>query len=81
MRRKMRVPALTEWLASPETQVFLACLRQRKAMVLGQFLTGQPVDPTTQGRAAAFHDLELLLTLPADKVQEIFDNVLKEVKK
>lgn len=71
---------LTEWLGSPETKALRLCLRQRQAATLQTFLAGHLVTPAEQGRAAAFHELETLLAKPADKVQEVFDAALKEVK-
>lgn len=40
------------------------------------FLAGEAVDPTRQGKAGAFHDLETLLTGPIENLQE----TLKEPK-
>lgn len=67
----MREIALTEWLVSPETQALVSYLRRRKAGVLGTFLAGTPVDPVAQGRAAAYNELETLLTSPPEEVGKI----------
>lgn len=37
------------------------------------FLAGSPVDPTIQGRAAAFNELEKLLTSGTDAVRLEFE--------
>ena len=76
----MLIPPLTEWLTSPETRVLVHYLRRRQAGTLQTFLSGQPVDPLMQGRAAALHELEQLLTQPADYVRKIFETALKEQK-
>ena len=66
----MLVLDLTAWRADPATAALLRlCLRQQ-APVVGQFLTGQPVDPVQQGRAAAYRELETLLRLPEDKLMQ-----------
>ena len=69
----MREQVLTEWLASPETQALARYLRRRKGPAVGMFLAGSEVEPVAQGRAAAFHELETLLTKPADEVREILE--------
>lgn len=72
--------ALTEWLASRETQLLRAALQRRVAEVTQVFLAGNPVDPNRQGVAAAFHELEKLLGRPAEDVAKVFNNTLKEQK-
>ena len=69
---------LLEWLNSRETQLLQAALRNRKMETLRLFLAGQPVDPVMQGRAAALHDIEQLLGLPADEVKKILEEASKE---
>ena len=71
---------LLEWLNSRETQLLRAVLRQRKTEALRLFLAGQPVDPVTQGRAAGYHDIEVLLGQPADEVKKILEEASKEQK-
>jgi hypothetical protein len=73
----MQEQALTEWLASPGTQTLVRFLRRRKAPVVGVFLAGQVVEPIAQGRAAAYHELEVLLTKPADEVRTILEGGAK----
>lgn len=77
----MSEAGLTAWLDSRGTKVLLAYLRHRKTGPVRTFLAGQPVDPTSQGRVAALHELETLLTSPPDKVKEAFENALKEQNK
>lgn len=74
----MQAADLTGWLNSPETKLLLAYLHRRKAGVLQTFLQGQPVDQAAQGRAAAWHELEILLALPSDEVKRIFETAPKE---
>lgn len=71
---------LTEWLNSRETKLLLVCLRHRRAATLRQFLAGQVVDPVTQGRAAALHELEALLTSPPEQVKQVFETASREHK-
>ena len=73
----MQALRLTEWLNSPETRLLLVLVRQRKAKLVQGFLTGNPVDQLTQGRAAAFHDLEVLLSSSTDHVKATFETALK----
>lgn len=68
------------WRDNPETKALLAYLRRRQAGVVQTFLAGNPVDPKTQGQAAAFHELEKLLTAPVDKLKEALETALKEPK-
>ena len=74
----MQVPNLAAWLHSPETRALLAYLVRRRQQVVAQFLSGQPADPVTQGRAAALHEIAELLTQPADKVKEVLETALRE---
>lgn len=76
----MQEVALTEWLNSRGTQLLLVALRQRRAPTMAAFLAGQPVDLVTQGRAAALHELETLLTSRPDAVRKAFETALKEHK-
>ncbi len=76
----MREADLTEWLNSPETKILQAYLRRRQAETVRLFLLNNPVDPQTQARAAAFHELEKLLGSPADVVQQTFEQALREPK-
>ena len=76
----MREADLTAWLRNPETQVLLAYLHQRRAATVQLFLSGHPVDPVMQGRAAALHELEKLLTSPQDVVRQEFEKYLKGIK-
>lgn len=76
----MQEAVLTDWINSQGTQLLLVYLRRRKAETLKTFLQGQPVDPVHQGRAAALHELETLLLLPADDVKKVFEAALKEQK-
>jgi len=71
---------LLEWLNSRETQLLQAALRNRKMETLRLFLAGQPVDPVTQGRAAAYNDIETLLGQPADEVKMVLETASKEHK-
>jgi len=77
----MREADLTEWLNNPVTVALVAHLRQRRAGAVTTFLQGQPVDPVTQGRAAALYELHQLLTSPSDDVRKVFDNAMKENRK
>ena len=77
----MQEPNLVEWLNSPETKMLLAFLRRRKAGPVAAFLRGEPWDPMQQARAVAYHEIETLLTLPADAVQKELNDALKERKK
>ncbi len=76
----MREADLTGWLDRVETKMLLAYLGQRRAGAVQQFLNNQPVDPQTQGRAAAFHELEKLLTSPVENVRKTFEIALREHK-
>ena len=67
----MREAAWTEWVNSPETQALIRFLRRRKAPVLDNFLAGNPVLPISQGRAAAFSELEVILTKPVNEIHDI----------
>ena len=73
----MQETTLTEWLNRPETRTLVVLLRKTKAATVQGFLAGQPVDPVMQGRAAALHDLEVLLASGADKVKSVFEQALK----
>lgn len=74
----MQEVALTEWLNSPGTKALLAYLHRRQVATLQLFLVGETVHPVRQGRVAALHELERLLTSPVDNVRKIFNDVLKE---
>lgn len=67
----MQEVAWTEWLNSPETAALVRYLRRRKAPVAEAFLTGEAIPPLRQGRAAGYHELEIILTKPAAEVREI----------
>lgn len=69
---------LTEWRNSPEMAALLACLRRRKLAAVQTFLAGSPVDPVTQGRTAALHDIEELLTKPVDELRAILEAELNQ---
>ena len=69
----MQEQALTEWLVSPETQALVRYLRRRKMPAVDSFLAGQAVEPVTQGRAAAFYEVERLLSKPADEVRKVLE--------
>ena len=69
----MRELPLTEWLNSPETQMLLRYLRQRKGHQLAIFLAGEEVPPIHQGRAVAYNEIENLLSKPADEVRKILE--------
>lgn len=68
----MSAPVLTEWRSNPGTARLVNYLRQRRAHTVRTFLAGQPVDQVDQGRAAALHELEILLTSPADEIERVF---------
>jgi hypothetical protein len=74
---EMRETDLALWLQSPETKLLVAYLRQRRAAPLKNFLAGTLVDPVTQGRAAAWHELETLLTSSAEDVRQQFTVIVK----
>lgn len=76
----MRETDLTEWLVNPATKTLVAYLRRKQAVTLQRFLAAQPVDPVTQGQAAALHDLEKLLTSSSDDVRKTFETTLREHK-
>ena len=76
----MQEAPLTEWVNSPETRLLVGHLRNRRAAAVRAFLAGHPVDSLTQAKAAAFHELDALLTGPVDKLREVLENVLKESK-
>lgn len=76
----MREADLTEWLANPATKTLVAYLRRKQAATLQRFLAAQPVDPVTQGQAAALHELEKLLTSSPDDVRKTFETTLREHK-
>ena len=69
--------ALTEWLRSNQTRAVLAYLQGRQAVTLRAFLAGHPVDPVKQGQAAAFHEIEQLLSAPVDTVREELEKAVK----
>ena len=71
----MQEMALTEWLGSKETQALRVYLRRKVSVATQEFLQGRPVDPMTQARAAACHELDLLLSQPLDKIREVFNQV------
>lgn len=71
---------LTEWLIRAETKALLAYLRHRRTSTVQSFLAGEPPDPVRQGKAAAHYEIEQLLSQPAEKIREVFDNALKEIK-
>lgn len=73
----MQEQALTDWLNSPGTRVLVHCLRLRKAAALQMFLAGEPVTQVDQGRAAALHEIEELLTAPVDQLKYVFEAALK----
>lgn len=76
----MQGETLREWLDSRGTKLLLAYLRRRKTGAVQTFLAGQPVETLAQGRAAALHELETLLTGSPDKLKEVFETALKETK-
>ena len=61
--------------------MLLLCLHQRKAAAVKKFLTGQPVPPETQGRAAALHELTELLTGDVDELKRVFNAAMEQNKK
>lgn len=66
----MQEMSLLEWVNSPQTQALKAWARHQQQPAVRQFLAGRNlVEPLTQGRAAAFHDVELLLSLPVDDLR------------
>lgn len=67
----MQDRAWTEWLVSPETRTLVAYLHHRKAGTLETFLAGEPVPESRQGRAVAYHELEMILNKPADEVRTL----------
>jgi len=69
----MQEQVLTEWLVSPETQALVHYLRRRRAPAVDSFLAGAAIPEVLQGRAAAFHEIERLLTKSADEVRKIFE--------
>ena len=71
---------LTEWLASHPTRQLLRCLRQRQAGTLQAFQAGNPVEPMAQGRLAALHELERLLSGPTSDVERVFEAATKDGK-
>jgi hypothetical protein len=71
---------LVEWLANPATARLVLYLRLKRAPTVKTFLQGNPVDPVQQGRAAAFHDIEALLTASVEDVQKAFDDAQRELK-
>ena len=73
----MRVD-LETWLNSPETKLLVAYLHRRRAEPLNNFLAGTEVSPVTQGKAAAWHELEKLLTSPPEHAQQIFEIFTRE---
>ena len=72
----MRIPALTEWINSPETRALVAYLRNRQAPTVHRFRLGQPVDPLAQGRAAALYEIERLLSMPSDEARQVIEKAL-----
>lgn len=70
---------LTTWLDSPETKTLVRYLGLRRAETVRTFLAGSPVDPVMQGRAAALHDLEKILTSSPEDVRQTF-SVTREKK-
>ena len=68
---------LTEWLNSQETRILVAYLKTRQAGAVAQFLSGYPVDQAMQAKAAGFHEIELLLTMPTESVKAAFETALK----
>jgi hypothetical protein len=64
---------LTEWLNSRETAALVAFLRRRRGAAVQTFLAGQPVDLVTQGRAAALHEIETLLSGRPEHVKQVFE--------
>jgi len=71
---------LTEWLSSPGTRALRVLLLRKRSEAVNLFLAGQPVDPVTQGRAAAYNDIEALLSGTPEKLKSVFDSALKEAK-
>lgn len=76
----MQTTGLTEWVASPATQALLVYLRKRRGVLVASFLAGTPVDSVVQGRAAAYNELELLLSSSPEKIKEVIENALKDLK-
>lgn len=71
---------LETWLNSPETKLLVAYLHHRRAEPLRAFLAGATVEPILQGKAAAFHELETLLTSSASDVGTKFEQITREKK-
>lgn len=44
-----------------------------------KFLTGQPLNPVSQGEAKAYNALEELLRGPPEKIKEAFEQAAKEL--
>lgn len=76
----MQTADLAGWLELAETKALLAFLRHRRAGPLQTFLAGNPMDPITQGRAAALHELARLLQGPPEKIKEAFDQAALAAK-
>lgn len=74
----MPATGLTEWLHSRETQTLINYLRHRRGETVRTFLAGNPVELTSQGRAAGMYEIEKLLSGPVDGVQHAFDTITKE---
>jgi hypothetical protein len=68
----MQDAPLTEWINSPQTKALRDYLHQRARPVIAMFLAGESVPPATQGRAAAFNEIAMLLRQPPEKLREIF---------
>lgn len=75
----MQTASLAEWLNSPETRALITYLKFRQAGPLTDFLKGQGVSQTVQGRAAGFNEIERLLREPPEKISAAFENAAKEL--
>ena len=77
----MREADLRVWLEHPVTQALKALCRRQQAPAVALFLTGAPVDPATQGKAAAWARLEHVLSLSSDALLKDFTEALKQEQK
>lgn len=77
MTTRVRPLTLTEIQeAQPLAQALLYHLQARKARVVTSFLSGQPVNPVEQGRAA---EVEVLIRLLQASPHDIIKELAKEV--
>jgi hypothetical protein len=75
----MQTASLTEWLNSQETKALITYLKFRQAAVVTDFLRGQGVNQTIQGKAAGFNEVERLLREPPEKIIAALENAVKEL--